>query len=782
MRWALLDFQASHTGRSPTYEVRRTAAPANAATVNPLTLTWIAGQAIVDTGRARFVVSSDGTIATGRSRDETVARVDVVSGDGDLLHRRQGRIVVEREGPLRMVLLCTFAMSARTGKRRLDVFLRYHFFAGSANVRVQVTVRNPHRARHDGGHWELGDPGSWLIRDLSFILDLPAPVSAVRCSPERGHSPDDYPVPFTVYQESSGGERWNARTHINRDGRVPMQMRGYTITGADQRAVGLRATPVVQAVAGTTDVAVAHPLFWERFPKSITVADARLRVGLLPLEFPDVHELQGGEQITEDFVVALGRDDIGEEPLAWVRDPMQVVVPPEWYCAAEALPDLVPSSADRDDYRALVNAAVDGPDSFETKRETIDEYGWRNFGELYADHETVHHRGAELFVSHYNNQYDAAAGLAIHVFRSGSRQALKLFDELMRHVIDVDIYHTTEDRPAYNHGLFWHTAHHTNAGRATHRTYPTGSGASGGPSAEHNYNTGLMLHYFMTGDPGAREAAIELAHWVIDMDDGSLTPLRWLSRAPTGFASATGSFDYHGPGRGPGNGIIALLNAHRLTGERRFIDKAEELIRRCVHPGQDLEALNLLDTERRWYYTVFLQALGRYLGIKTERNELDESFEYASASLLHYARWMAANEYPYLEKPDRLEFPTETWAAQDMRKSEVFTYAAQYADAAERRRFEERAAFFFDYTVRSLSSMPTSRFTRPRVLMLTNGYRYAAAHRHGDDQNWAARTFMGSRRQRSFIPQRRLAMRRLIAIVVLVGAAATAWAGAVLLL
>ena len=33
------------------------------------------------------------------------------------------------------------------------------------------------------------------------------------------------------------------------------------------------------------------------------------------------------------------------------------------------------------------------------------------------------------------------------------------------------------------------------------------------------------------------------------------------------------------------------------------------------------------------------------------------------------------HERPYLDQPERLEYPTETWAAQDMRKSEVFKLA-----------------------------------------------------------------------------------------------------------
>ena len=88
--------------------------------------------------------------------------------------------------------------------------------------------------------------------------------------------------------------------------------------------------------------------------------------------------------------------------------------------------------------------------------------------------------------------------------------------------------------------------------------------------------------------------------------------------------------------------IVSLLNAWRLSGERRYIDKAEALIRRCMHPAEDIEALDLLDTERRWSYTVFLQAVGRYLDVKAECGEIDATYAYAKASLLHYARWMAA--------------------------------------------------------------------------------------------------------------------------------------------
>jgi hypothetical protein len=283
-----------------------------------------------------------------------------------------------------------------------------------------------------------------------------------------------------------------------------------------------------------------------------------------------------------------------------------------------------------------------------------------------------------------------------------------------------------------------------------------------------------MHHYFLTGDVRARDAAIDLARWVIEMDDGRRTALRWVSRRPTGLASATGSYTYHGPGRGPGNSIVTLLNAYRLTSERTYLAKAEELIRRCVHPADDIPALNLLDADRRWFYTVFLQALGRYLDFKAERGEVDEAYAYAQATLVHYARWMADHEYPYLEKPEILEHPTETWAAQDMRKCEVFQYAAKHEPRTDRERFLERARFFFDCSVSTLSKMETHVFTRPTVLMLTNGYSRAYFQQTLDTvAPMADATLVDFGRPIRFSTQKEVAFRRLIALAVL-GAAAGA--------
>ena len=140
------------------------------------------------------------------------------------------------------------------------------------------------------------------------------------------------------------------------------------------------------------------------------------------------------------------------------------------------------------------------------------------------DHEAVNHKGPAALVSHYNNQYDFIYGAFVHFLRTRDPRWHQLMVEAARHTIDIDIYHTDQDKAAYNGGLFWHTDHYKDAASCTHRTYSRqngGSGYGGGPSNEHNYTSGLLHYYYLTGDPEARLAVLELSKWVVDMDDGS---------------------------------------------------------------------------------------------------------------------------------------------------------------------------------------------------------------------------------------------------------------------
>lgn len=697
---------------------------------------------------------------------------------------------VEESGPLRTCVRFRGGIRPSISRVALRYETRLHFFAGSSAVRVELTLCNPRRAQHPDGLWDLGDSGSVYLKSASFHLALPAGANVVCCSPEVGAAVEEFATPFSLHQESSGGENWQSTNHLNREHKVPLAYRGYKLKSGEQERAGLRATPIATLSSGESAVGVAVEKFWQNFPMSLDISESSLILHLLPL-CSDVHEFQGGEQKTWTFAVAFG-PDATPEALEWFRSPAKAFASPQWYCNSGAIPYLTPKASDPNaEYLKLVDAAIEGADTFDSKRETIDEYGWRHFGDIYGDHEAVYQTNPPL-VSHYNNQYDPVAGFAYQFLRSGNLTWLRHMEELAQHVIDIDIYHTTEDKSAYNGGLFWHTYHYADADTGTHRSYPRALlqmkgmpglsaekaakskhvyAAGGGPANEHNYTTGLMLHHFLTGSAQSREAALGLARWVINLDDGRLTVFRFLSRADTGYASQSRDASYHGPGRGSGNSLNALVDGHRLSGEAAFLTKAEQLVRRVVHPSDDVPRRNLLDVENRWFYTIFLQALGKYLDHKAALGQLDASYAYARASLLHYARWMAEHEVPTLSRPEVLEYPNETWAAQDMRKSEVFQFAAKHATGAERAKFLERAAFFFRDSVARLSAFPTRTLARPVVLMLSYGYMHAHFQKHAEETAPAPTAEVkefGS--PQTFVPQKVIAKKR-AKLLVMAGAA-----------
>lgn len=777
IRWALLDVHAEFAGPETVLELRDDVPPAEGPRLvvsrpgAAVTVTDGALTLTVDPGDPRLVVrlEHDGqAIATGAT-----PFVALRDGAGTPVEVAFSRLDVEHEGRLRVVLRASGTAAVDGGD--LAVSVRLTIVAGWATVGVELGLHNPRAAVHPGGFWDLGDPGSMRLKAAAVVWALASAPSAVRLALTSADTARSAAVPCAVVQQGSGGPHWTSRVHVNRDNVVALDGPGFVADAGGARTTGDRAEPWLACDGRDRSFVVAAPQFWQLFPKGLEAgADGGVTCWSLP-PGGDVHEIQAGERCDFAWWITCGRAGDGETA-AWCRHPSTVLPEIAAVAAVEAMPALLPVAPGvNDGYEALVAAAVDGDDSFLAKRERIDEYGWRHYGDLYADHENGDTPGRQ-FVSHYNNQYDAVLGLTLQALRHDDHRWWRQAADLARHVARIDVYWTTRDRAAYNGGLFWHTGHYTDAATSTHRCYPRNSGLSGGgPSNEHCYSTGLLLHHLLTGDPTSKEAVVSLGEWMIAIDDGrrARVPLPWLSHAPTGGASATVSPDYHGPGRGPANAVLALLNAYRVTGDPRFTAKAEALVRRVVHPDVDPAAHDLLDVERRWSYTVMLQALGRCLFSGAGDAALRD---YMRAVLLRYARWMADHEYCYLDKPEVLEFPTETWAAQDLRKSEVFDLAAWHASSAdERRRFLERARYFHARSIETLQTLPTRTRTRPLVLLLQYGYARtwfeqatdAAPLAPAPAGPWPAGT--------PFVPQRTAAKRRLMWLA---GAGLAALAGA----
>jgi hypothetical protein len=755
IKWLRLDFQAD--------------AAAHEAAEYKIVL---GGESSEYAGRAGNVVRQVGAVIeinTGRANFEVDVRcckpfqrvvvngVDVLENAEIALHDNGGRqyrpwitqVSVESEGPLRTTLLQKGLFRSDADAILAHFISRLSFFHGRSIVEFKFTIRNPKSSFHPNGFWDLGDAGSIYFDRVTLGLALKeARGSRISWSEKPGLLPRQHEgKSLEIYQDSSGGENWRSSNHVNRHGNIASVFRGYRVRADDTVVLeGSRITPHLYLQNDRGGISAAIVGFWQNFPKALSADGNRLTIGLFPEQFQDSFELQGGEQKTHtvwfDFVGGQNQST----DLQWVHDRLIPRASPEWYTDCGVFPYFAPRLKAEEtpksvsSLQSLVDSAVEGANTFFDRREIIDEYGWRNFGDLYADHEAVGHRGSAPLVAHYNNQYDVIYGAIREFTRSGNRNWYRLFDELARHVVDIDLYHTSEDRPAFNGGFFWHTEHYTDAALATHRAYSRSAQtkerhlAGGGPSSEHNYTSGLTNYYFLTGDSMAREAVLDLANWVIAMDAPSGGALGLLDRRPRGLSTMTASWKYHGPGRGSANSINALLDAYALTRDQGYLNKAEALIRRCIHPKENIEIRKLDDVEYRWSYTVFLQMLGKYLDAKIEEGEIDFMYAYARESLLHYARWMLDHEVPYKEVYHKVLIPTETWPAQDIRKSNAFKFAARHADEPLRSLFLQKSDYFFERCITDLLAFQTCGLTRPIVLMLTNGFMHSYVLARGLDR------------------------------------------------
>ena len=689
----------------------------------------------------------------------------------------------------------------------------------NGQVDLSCTICNTNPSNHPGGNWDLGENGAVLIENFSVVVtptdaqpsNWPHKANKIVVRSAVDATTQTASQSLHLFQASSGGKNWKSPTHVVADGSIPLPFCGYRLKLDDNQVEGLRATPYVALQNGEQTIGIAARRFWENFPCAIRSDGSCIDIALFPKESGYPHELQGGEQKTFEWAIYDGDIASEDAPLdGYLLNPIPVFSS-DYTESTTAVSDVVASLADSPAgvlYESLINQAIVGNDTFVDKREAIDEYGWRNFGDVYSDHEAVFHKGPSPLIAHLNNQYDCAWGFAIQFLRSGDTRWFEQMIDMANHAWDIDTYHTTQDRHPYNLGLHWHTFHYANAGTGTHRGYPktllveelsaegadldsmgsTGKslkkvyGKGGGPSASHMYSTGWMLAYYLTGEPRYKEAAINLANYVLELEDGAQTRFRLLSSRPTGYATSS-SYEYYGPGRASGNAIHVLLTGYELTGEPKYLEMVNYLMRRCVHPDQDLDSLDLLNAELRWFYTMHLQAQCRLIDLLETIPGQEENHKYAVASLLHYARWMLKNERPTLDHPEHLQYPTETWAAQDIRKWHILAYAARWCPTREEgSAMMQKADWFYDYVMRTLDGFPTKSLCRPVVLLMVCGWQRESLVRDFDrlapkqiqlPSKWPE--------QQPFIPQRREAIARakkiiLAGVVVgLVSIAALGW-------
>ncbi len=671
------------------------------------------------------------TPGTGRASkcSEMRSSLEMVDVDGrkpelDLISQRWVRwqpdysCVLETVGEIRW----------KSGVRAMRVTIEQTIFTRSALSRVEITLHNPSKSSHPGGIWDLGDSGSTRFRGCSLVLEVPTESSVMWKLNRTEQWQAVESEQLSIVQTSSGGENWDSPVHVDDRGRPTAIYPGYRVREQSRElAAGNRCEPALLVDSGAFQMTICPERFWQCFPKAMSVIGNVLRMEMFPAMENVEHELQGGESSTSVFYLSFGENC---DTLDWVNHQLQVSLERAPVFLSRALSSWHVEQSD-EKYLALLDRGLCGEQSFFKKRETVDEYGWRHFGELYADHETWNQSPAGIFVSHYNNQYDPVFGFGRQYLQTGDQRWFDLMSDLARHVLDIDLYRTEEDRPEYNQGLFWHTDHYVQAYTATHRSYSRHQQSDqheltgGGPGGQHCYTSGLRLYYQLTGNARARQAVFDMTRWMGFVYEGTDSI---LERARVSLSVDLPVFlkllrkekvmrYRYTLDRGVGNYMQALLDCYELDGERHYLDRIGLIIRDTVGPVDNIEERDLGDIERTWHYTVFFQAVVAYLDTKRTNEEFDADFHYARNSLLHYAQWMLIHEAPYLHSAEKLEYANDTWVAQDTRKAAVL-YAAYRYSFDDREAFFARAKFFKDYVISTLYDSDTLHYTRIQAILL----------------------------------------------------------------
>jgi hypothetical protein len=96
-------------------------------------------------------------------------------------------------------------------------------------------------------------------------------------------------------------------------------------------------------------------------------------------------------------------------------------------------------------------------------------------------------------------------------------------------------------------------------------------------------------------------------------------------------------------------------------------------------------------------------------------------YSYARSSLIQYATWMLDWEIPYFDHPEKLQYPTEAWAAQEFRKANVLRLAAPYGPDRLSSRFLWRGKELAEHAWQTLLRFESRTVTRAIALLMIEG-------------------------------------------------------------
>ncbi|MBL4711192.1 MAG: hypothetical protein JKX75_01595, partial [Gammaproteobacteria bacterium] len=411
VKWLLLDFQASVAANDKVTlqldcDIAANTYGAFSLEAARLSISDDDDSYLVDTGVAQFVINKKrlgifDQVMCGK-RDllsDMSSGVVLVDSLGDIAETTVSSIrISESKNTLRKVFCIDGFFQRKDNSKLADFNLKLVFYAGMSTVKCDFTLTNSQAAEHPGGVWDLGDKGSFVFRALSIKIQLAAtdekPKSSIRLSDAADWRLANSEK-LLLEQHSSGGDNWQSKNHMNASGEVLLAYKGYRYFEKNvELANGSRATPVINVASDEGSITAYIVDFWQNFPKGIEVEQSTLLLNLFPQKDSESYELQGGERKRHTFYLDFSNDKNALD--AYIAD-ITPRIPLDYYYHAKVIPWL-PKVFENSDIQKLIDRGISGKDNFFEKRETIDEYGWRNFGEIFADHEGLEYKSDEQLI------------------------------------------------------------------------------------------------------------------------------------------------------------------------------------------------------------------------------------------------------------------------------------------------------------------------------------------------------------------------------------------------
>ncbi|PKI02358.1 hypothetical protein [Glaciecola sp. 33A] len=656
--------------------------------------------------------------------------------------------------PLYATLKQQYKTQLDTHKKYLYVTVEYKLDYPTNKLKIALSVHNPMPLIPQNGQWDLGNENSIELTQFGLKIALPkggfsvantgtnadaiARASAAKnagVNDGTNHSTSHKNRVFKHFEQwsllinNSGGENWLSKNHVDKNGLIHQKERGAVVFEVDKKQTHtyreLRPSLAFMMSDEAQRFAIHVDNMWQKFPLEVAALNDELDINFCEKNTDAGIELQPGEIKFHSLNIALLQTPVLTNANS---QPPTMSLNPDIFCSANTIPWLT-QSITHSPLTSIVSLGLTGERNFFAKREAVDEFGWRNFGDIYADHEAIGYKGDDIFVSHYNNQYDPLQGFLKQWVITGDPKWKELADDLFEHIVNIDIYHSELDKQEYNGGLFWHTDHYVEAETATHRTYSKRQqkgvyedhAGGGGPGSHHCYTSGLALYYQLTGNESAKNAVIQLGNWITYFFEGDGTLLgsllqyrnRAIVRNPL-----TGRYPLD---RGVANYVNVLLDSYELTANRLYVERASSIITQTFHFTDIIAERNFEDIENTWYYIVFMQSVAKYLWMCETVYGIDHDYASIKKSFLHYIEWIATQEQPYLDNHQKLEYPNDTWTAQDLRKIMVLKIALNYADLPHLKELmQQKVDSLTRYVENKLCNSNEKDFTRVIALVMQN--------------------------------------------------------------